>query len=317
MTELATQPKPESAAMTKIGESRAAQEVQAAMVIAKRFPREVDVALARIRVACQRKGLAEVSQYAYPRGNITVDGPSIRLAETLAQCWGNLDFGVVEVEQGAKDSTVMAYCWDLETNTRQTKIFTVPHKRYTRAKTYDLTDPRDIYEATANQGARRLRACILGVVPGDIVQAAVDECNRTLTGGQDKPLADRIRDMAATFKADFGITKKKIELRLGHKLETTSEVELVALRKVYASLKDNMASVASFFPDKEVGTLTTDTLKPGVEPNRGHGQENLGDVKPGELKCPKCLNDTTWSPQESLGFDEHCPECGTKGIAAH
>jgi len=33
---------------------------------------------------------AEVASYEYPRGNEKVSGPSIRLAEVLAQCWGNM-----------------------------------------------------------------------------------------------------------------------------------------------------------------------------------------------------------------------------------
>lgn len=74
---------------------------------------------------------------------------------------------------------MMAYAWDLETNTRVTKIFGVEHKRDTRNGSYALTDSRDIYEATANFGARRMRACILGVIPGDVVDMAVNECKET------------------------------------------------------------------------------------------------------------------------------------------
>jgi len=316
MNQLATTPK--AGAMVEIGSTRAAQEVQAAMVVAKRFPRDMDDVVARIRLACRRKGLAAVSQYAYPRGNTTVDGPSIRLAEELARSYGNVDFGIVEVEQRDGESTIMAYAWDLETNTRQTKIFTVPHKRVTRERTYSLTDPRDIYEMTANQGARRMRACILGIVPGDIVQMAIDECNATLAGAADKPLADRIRDMVAAFKNDFGVTKKKIESRLGHVVTTTSETELVSLRKIYASIKDNMASVESFFPakSKEVGSLKADDLKAGTEPNRGHGEEGLDQLKTTELTCPACANGRTWITDSELGFDSSCPACGAVGVPA-
>ena len=131
--------------------SRQAQEVQAAMVVAKRFPRDEIEANNRILNACKRKSLAERAIYEYPRGGENVTGPSIRLAEVMAQNWGNLDFGITELEQKNGESTVMAYCWDLETNTRQTKIFTVPHIRYTKKGSVALTDPRDIYEMVANQ----------------------------------------------------------------------------------------------------------------------------------------------------------------------
>ena len=79
--------------------SRQAQEVQAAMVVAKRFPRDEIEANNRILNACKRKSLAERAIYEYPRGGENVTGPSIRLAEVMAQNWGNLDFGITELEQ--------------------------------------------------------------------------------------------------------------------------------------------------------------------------------------------------------------------------
>ena len=163
--------------------SRQAQEVQGAIVMAKKFPRDEYDAMERIKRTCQRATLAEQAIYSYPRGGQTVMGPSIRLAEALAQNWGNIDYGVIELEQKNGSSEMMAYAWDLESNTRVTKIFTVEHKRDTRKGTYQLTDSRDIYEATANFGARRMRACILGVIPGDVVDMAVGECKETVRKG--------------------------------------------------------------------------------------------------------------------------------------
>jgi len=85
--------------MIDVAQTRAAQEVQAAVLLAKRFPRNETDAIARILQACKRKSLAEQSQYAYPRGGTKVEGPSIRLAEVLAQNWGNIESGVVELER--------------------------------------------------------------------------------------------------------------------------------------------------------------------------------------------------------------------------
>ena len=68
--------------------TRQAQEVQAAMVIAKKFPRDEAKAFDKIMRSCQRKGLAEQAEYTYPRGGQKVMGPSIRLAESIAQNWG-------------------------------------------------------------------------------------------------------------------------------------------------------------------------------------------------------------------------------------
>src|SRR5699024_11169676 len=157
-------------ALADAGQQREIAEVQAAMVIAKRFPRDPVEAMDRILQACTRPTLAEGALYSYSRGGSEITGPSIRLAEAIAQAWGNTQFGIRELEQRNGESTVEAYAWDLESNTRQAKVFQVPHERHTKRGTTRLTDPRDIYELVANQGARRLRACILGVVPGDVTE---------------------------------------------------------------------------------------------------------------------------------------------------
>ena len=234
--------------------SRQAQEVQAAMVIAKRFPRDEVDSYNQIMQSCKRRSLAESAMYEYPRGGTKVTGPSIRLAESMAQNWGNLDFGITELEQKNGESQVMAYAWDLETNTRQVKIFSVPHIRSTKKGNVPLTDPRDIYEMVANQGARRLRSCILGIIPGDVVEAAVKECQKTLASGNEKSLIDRVRDGIRLFEEKFSVTQEMIEKYIGCKCEAFSENDMIRLNNVYRSLRDGMASREQYFDLPAPGT---------------------------------------------------------------
>ena len=114
---------------TEMMVNRQTQEVQGAIFMAKKFPRDEYEAIEKIRRSCQRATLAEQAIYSYPRGGQNVSGPSVRLAESLAQNWGNIDYGIIELEQKDGKSEMMAYAWDLETNTRVTKIFGVEHKR--------------------------------------------------------------------------------------------------------------------------------------------------------------------------------------------
>ena len=193
---------------TEMMVNRQTQEVQGAIFMAKKFPRDEYEAVEKIRRSCQRATLAEQAIYSYPRGGQNVSGPSVRLAESLAQNWGNIDYGIIELEQKDGKSEMMAYAWDLETNTRVTKIFGVEHKRDTRNGSYALTDSRDIYEATANFGARRMRACILGVIPGDVVDMAVNECKETQKKSYGElPSQEKINKIEKLFKKDFGVTK--------------------------------------------------------------------------------------------------------------
>jgi hypothetical protein len=233
-------------------------EVQAAVLMAKQYPRDRFTAVKNILEDCGRRGLAEGAVYAYPRGGATVSGPSIRLAEALAREWGNLDCGIKELSRDADKSVCMAYAWDLERNSRFTRIFEVPHVRFTKQGSYKLTDPRDIYENVANNGARRLRACILEAIPGDVTEKAVLACKKTLTSKSDKPLIDRIQEIILLL-GKFSITKEHIEKRLKHPAETINEEELFDLLTIYNSLKDNTAKRGDFFEilDSEPTEKTT------------------------------------------------------------
>lgn len=270
---------------TEMVTTRQAQEVQAAMIIAKRFPRDEVEAFNRIVRACQRKSLAEQSMYEYPRGGTKVTGPSIRLAEALAQNWGNIDYGIIELEQKEGESQVMAYAWDLETNTRQTKIFAVPHIRSTKRGNKVLTDPRDIYEMVANQGARRLRACILGVIPGDVIDSAIEQCELTLRTNNPEPLIDRVRKMVKAFEDKFSVTKEMLEEFLGCSSEAFSENDFVRLRKVYGSLKDGMAKREDYFNIKSTEKSAFETpvvKKDDKKETKGETEENMFDGTPFE-----------------------------------
>lgn len=238
-----------NAGTVTIESERAIAEAQGKLVIAKRFPRNQAVAYANIIDACRRPGLAEEACYSFPRGGEVVSGPAIRLAEMLAANWGNVDYGLRELSRKDGVSEMEAYAWDLETNVMSSQKFTVRHIRDTRGGGKALTDERDIYELTANMGARRLRARILAILPADLVQAAVDQCGKTLASGGDLPMADRIRSMVLAFKT-LGVPASLIEKRLGHTLDSLTGEELADLRKIHNSLRDGMSKLTDWFGDK-------------------------------------------------------------------
>ena len=256
--------------------SRQAQEVQAAMIIAKKFMRDETEAYKRIMRSCARIGLAEVAEYTYPRGDKKVNGPSIRLAESIAQNWGNIDFGIIELENARGQSEMMAFAWDLETNTRVTKVFTVKHKRDTKAGSYALTDSRDIYEATANFGARRVRACILSIIPGDVIEAAVKECRKTIKGENKSPIEDRIKVMLNTFEKEHRIMTDQIEKYIGSNVKSFTEGDLIKLRGVHQSITDGMSVAKDYFEIKDgEKTQVDDPMKKKQDDELALKKENM------------------------------------------
>ncbi len=256
----------ESNAVANTDQQRAVAEVQAAMMIARMNPRDPIVSMDRILNACTRPGLADAAVYTYARGGSDISGPSIRLAEAMAQSWGNLQFGIRELDQHAGMSTVQAFAWDVETNVRREVTFQVPHVRHTKKGSYKLEDPRDIYESVANNGARRLRACILAVIPGDVTEAAVAQCELTMKTKADTS-PEAMQKMIAAFEP-LGVSKEQIETRIQRRLDAIQPAQVVTLKKIYASLRDGMSVAADWFdvaPAEEGAPLTAATRTDAVK----------------------------------------------------
>jgi len=231
----------------QIGQSRAASEIQAAIVAAKASPRNQNQAYLDILAACKRPSLAEQAMYAYPRGGKMVTGASIRMAEVMAREWGNCRVGITITSQDKEKTEARAYAYDLQTNYMIDQDFTVPHVRTTKKGVQKLTDERDIRELVANIGSRHLRGCILRLIPADIVEDAVEQIKKTLATS-DVPIEERIKGMVKAF-SEFGVKPEHLEKRLGHNLDATLPEEIVTLKGIYKSLKDGMAKREDFFDD--------------------------------------------------------------------
>jgi hypothetical protein len=246
-------------------EARAVQAVQAALVIAKRFPRDQIQAMDRILTACTRPTLAETALYSYSRGGSSITGPSIRLAEAIAQSWGNIDFGFRELSSSDGASTVETFAWDMESNTRQTKVFTVRHERHSRKGVKILTDQRDIYETVANNAARRLRACILGVIPGDVTEAAVNQCEETVRVSVDMS-PDGLKKVLLAFE-EIGVAKKQVESKIQCRFESIRPAQVVNLRKIYQSIIDEMSAPQDWFEQNATVEQAAEKVESGQGPD--------------------------------------------------
>lgn len=233
-------------------ESKELSEIKGKIYLARQFPRDPDWALQSALRECERKELAEAAQYEFTRGDCVVKGPSIRLVEVLARHWGNLTYGVDEIENKDGESTIKAYAWDLENNVSDSKMFTVKHERTAgkgqNKRTYRLTDERDIYEMVANKGARRKRACLLTVLPGWYVDAAVDACEQTLkrTLTEGKTMEEVIADVIAAF-AEYGITPEQLAEKVNKDVNAMSQNDIVKLRHLYSAIKDGFVKPQDAF----------------------------------------------------------------------
>jgi hypothetical protein len=246
-----------------IEEARALAEIKAMVFMAKQHPRDQAASMDRILVACQRPSLAEAAIYNYAKGGSNITGASIRLAEAIAQMWGNIHFGVDELSKNEKRTELRAFAWDLETNTKEHMTFTSEHEIMAYGKIKKLTDPREIREAGANLAARAMRKCILGIIPGDVVEAAMNQCDETTRARADTSPAG-IKRVTDKF-AEYGVTVKMIEKKIQRNISAITPAQIVSLGKTITSLKEGLGVASDYFdatdPDQPATGTKTESVK--------------------------------------------------------
>jgi hypothetical protein len=189
--------------------------------------------------------------------------------------------GIRELARTNGMSFAQAFAWDLENNNIETIDFQVEHAIKLRNGTMKkITDPREIYELVANYGQRRKRAAVLRLIPGDIIDMAVEVAQQTLEKAAGMDLEHAIPKMLTAFADEFAVTQDMIEKRVGHLVSAISPTEMVSLKSVYRSLKDGMSKPSDHFDFGD---------QPSEASERASGLEAAikGEGQPKEPEAPK------------------------------
>ena len=258
---------------TAIEQSRAVAEVQAAVLVAQNKPRDTAKAQMEIRTSCTQRYLAEKAFYSFKRANSPVNGATVHLARELARCWGNIQYSVVELERDDDrgQSEMLAYAWDLETNTRVEMRFVSPHYR-SSVDGKKLTDTRDIYENNANHGARRMRECIFAVLPPWLVEDAKMRCRSTLErpldeDGQVIPLGKRIADVVQAY-AELNVTQGQLEANRDRPTRDWTAQDVADLGIIFRSIKTRETQIEDEFPTARVTAADIKKAAPASAPSQ-------------------------------------------------
>lgn len=230
---------------------REAKQVEAQVIMAKKFPRDIIQVEEKIKNSCKRESLAEIAQYAVPRAGTSIKGPSIRLAEELARQYGNCDIGykIVESDTEAELVRCMAWCWDLENNLRVTKEYEISAYQYTKNGNKKRTSD-DLTLAVNAGGSKALRDCILRVVPSDLTDTALDTCEHTLKNSK-VPISEQIDKMLRAFEK-LNVDEKTIQIYLQLARSKWTNAQIHSLRKVHTAIKNGDTTIDNvFFPNKD------------------------------------------------------------------
>lgn len=220
------------------------QEIQGAIILAKKFPRDYKTCFQNFNMACKRKALALKAEYQFPRGKTQVKGASVNIARVGAQCWGNVRWGFQIVRDDETSRSIIGWAWDIEMNNKVEEPATFKKLIYRKnVEKWVVPDERDLRELTNRHAAICMRNCILQILPRDYVDDAIVTCRETLTKDIED-LRAAAKEIISEF-GDLGITVDMLNNYLGHDQWIKSDI--VDLRAVLNAIQDGQAKPQEFF----------------------------------------------------------------------
>lgn len=270
-----------------IEQERAVAEAQGQLILAKRFPRSVAGSTAEFLEACKSPDFAATAFYTVPnRGS----GESIRFMEEAARCYGNFQFGHRELSRTEGKSEIEVYAWDMEKNNRSTRQITVMHVVDTKQGSKPIRDQADIDNKIANVASKQVRGRIAALLPKGLVAAGRAECKKTLAGGGDKPMSQKINDMVSAFSTAFGVTAAHLSTYIGRPLDDTTIDELADLRGIFNALKEG-AKVSEYFGGQAEEEPSERAASLGAVGGRAAEPRKKADPKPAAEKTAEAPKD--------------------------
>lgn len=198
-------------------------EVDMQVATAKRWARSiVQFKQNAMTMAVDNPAVAKSCFYVLPRGGKKIEGPTIRLAEIVAICWGNLRCETRVVGTDATMITAQATAWDMQSNVLVRKEV---QRRITDKNGKRYND--DMIVITGNAAASiALRNAIFTVVPQAYVMTIFEHCKR-VAGGERQSLGDARKKWFAWFEKQ-GVTKAQVLELLGRKGDGDVDVDDIA-----------------------------------------------------------------------------------------
>lgn len=241
-------------------QAMAQKEIEAAIIVAQRFPRNEEACRSRVIASCERHAFAALAVYGFPRGGTMIKGPSVNLAREAARCWGNIRYGVDVVNDDDESRTIRAWAWDCETNTRRSLDATFKKLIFRKKGGWQKPDERDLRELTNKHGETAVRNCLLHLLPPDLVDDALSACEATMRKDASANPGQARKRLVDAFRT-IGVTVDDIEAHLGHPVRQLTPDEVTKLRAAWKSISDGNSTWSEYAkPKKPKG----DDKKPGA-----------------------------------------------------
>lgn len=216
-------------------------EVDMQIATAKAYPRDVKTSLERIKeMAKADEETANGCFYHLSRGGDDIDGVSVRMAEIIASCWGNLRVQSRIIGNDGRTITAQGVCHDLETNL----AVSVEVKRRITGKNGTFSE--DMQVLTENAAcAIAFRNAVLKVVPKAVTQGVINEIQAEAKKNID--LAKN-RQQCVGYFVSLGVSEKQLFEFLGvNTIEEITADMIMNLRGIATAIKEGTTTVQETF----------------------------------------------------------------------
>ena len=229
-------------------------EIDTQITTAKRYPRSLaSFKVQALEMVAMDEETAASCIYRRPVGKEKnpqgkwvekhAEGMSIRMAEIVSACYGNIRSGAMIIEQTERQVKVRGSCHDLQNNVA-TGVEVVEATITTDGKPYNERMRIVIAKSAL---AKATRDAIFRVVPRALCRP-IEEMARKVAIGDAKSLHDR-RDKVMAWLTKIGVDASRAFAALGIKgLEDLTSEHLVTLTGYKTAIKDGEITVEEAFP---------------------------------------------------------------------
>jgi len=192
--------------------------------------------------------------YRFPMGGENIEGPSIAMAQALAQEWGGIVYQVriVHTESlasGGQRVHLRASVADVKSLVCA-EVDQVVSTAPPTGKFANKADQKERWHSMQIQSAssKIVRNAILRVLPAWYVERAF-EAAKTVDGNQaldGKTLPEARKAASDAFSSAFTVTQSELEVYLGQPLDMWAVPQISQLKQLYRSLKSGSQSVEAW-----------------------------------------------------------------------
>ena len=245
-------------------------QVDIQVTTAKRYPRSVTKFHQDAEtLACQDAETAQQCFYRLKRSGKFLEGPSVRMAEIVQYCWGNIQAAARIIDIGEQELTAQGVCFDCEKNIRQSievkrRIVTKDGRRFNA----------DMIQTTSNAAiSLALRNAIFRVVPRALIQPIIEKAKATSLG-KGKTIEQQ-RDSAVKWYTERGVDEKQLMAALGKTgREDLGVDDLINLRGMASAIKDGETTM-----EEALSVNGKPLPEPGAKIRRSEALDDLTPLK--------------------------------------